>query len=114
MLRILLQNIAQVYWNEKNYVQAKHHFLHSKDGLGCAKLLIEFHTTQGFRCEADLFIAQTVLQFLCLRNKNTANQTFANYTQYHPNIKKAGPPYLLPLLNFIWFLLQAVERCKFL
>lgn len=99
-----------MYWNEKNYIQARHHFLHSKDGLGCAKLLIEFHATQGFRCEADLFIAQTVLQYLCLRNKITANQTFTSYTQQHPNIKKAGPPYLLPLLNFIWFLLQAVER----
>ncbi|XP_022912090.1 Golgi to ER traffic protein 4 homolog [Onthophagus taurus] len=108
----LHQSIAQVYWNEKNYIQARHHYLHSKDGQGCARLLIEFQRTQGFRCEADLFIAQVVLQYLCLSNKSTANQTFASYTQQHPSIKKNGPPYLLPLLNFLWFLLQAIESRK--
>ncbi|KAI4456143.1 hypothetical protein MML48_8g00008243 [Holotrichia oblita] len=108
----LHQSIAQVYWNEKNYVQARYHYLHSKDGNGCARLLIEFQSTQGFRCEADLFIAQVVLQYLCLSNKNTANQTFNSYTQQHPNIKRSGPPYLLPLLNFLWFLLQAIESRK--
>lgn len=99
-----------MYWNEKNYVQAKHHYLYSSDGKGCAKLLIEFQMTQGFCCEVDLFIAQAVLQFLCLSNKSTASQTFNNYTKDHPRINKSGPPYLFPLLNFIWFLLQAVER----
>lgn len=104
------QNIAQIYWNEKNYAQARYHYLHSRDGNGCAKLLIELQVAQGFGCEADLFIAQAVLQFLCLSNKSTASQTFSSYTKEHPNIKKSGPPYLLPLLNFVWFLLQAIER----
>lgn len=106
----MFQNIAQVYWNEKNYVQARHHYLYSSDGKGCAKLLIEFQMTQGYYCEIDLFIAQAVLQYLCMRNTNTASQTFTNYTKEHPRINKSGPPYLFPLLNFIWFLLQAVER----
>lgn len=109
---LLHQCIAKVYWEEQNYVQARHHYIHSRDGKGCAKLLIEFHLMKGFKCEADLFIAQAVLQFLCLRNKITANQTFTTYTENHPRIKKSGPPYLLPLLNFIWFLLQAVESKK--
>lgn len=107
---LFFQSIAQVYWNEKNYVQARHHYLYSSDGKGCAKLLIEFQMTQGYCCEVDLFIAQAVLQFLCLSNKNTASQTFNNYTKEHPRINKSGPPYLFPLLNFIWFLLQAIER----
>lgn len=108
----LHQCIAQVYWNEKNYTQARHHYIYSQDGRSCAKLLIEFQSTQGFKYEADLFIAQAVLQYLCLRNKTTANQTFTSYTEQHPRIKKSGPPYLLPLLNFLWFLLQAIESKK--
>lgn len=105
-----LQSIALVYWNEKNFTQARHHFIFSKDGQNCAKLLIEFQQSQGFKFEADLFIAQAVLQYLCLKNKITANQTFSSYTEQHPRIRRSGPPYLLPLLNFLWFLLQAVER----
>ncbi|KAK9882970.1 hypothetical protein WA026_001186 [Henosepilachna vigintioctopunctata] len=108
----LHQSIAQIYWNEKNYTQARHHYIHSKDGNNCAKLLIEFQSVQGFKCEADLFIAQAVFQFLCLSNKVTASQTFATYTEEHPTIKKSGPPYLFPLLNFIWFLLQAIDSKK--
>ncbi|XP_018323696.1 Golgi to ER traffic protein 4 homolog [Agrilus planipennis] len=109
---LLHQGIAQVYWNEKSYAQARHHFMYSKDGQSCAKLLIEIQTTQGYQGEIDLFIAQTVLQYLCLRNKNTANQTFSSYTKEHPRIRKSGPPYLLPLLNFLWFLLQTIESKK--
>ncbi|KAF7266623.1 hypothetical protein GWI33_020122 [Rhynchophorus ferrugineus] len=106
------QYIARSYWNEQNYIQARHHYIHSQDGKGCAKLLIEFQMTKGYKYEADLFIAQAVLQYLCLRNNITANQTFNTYTENHPKIKKTGPPFLLPLLNFIWFLLQAVESKK--
>lgn len=40
----------------------------------------------------------------------TAYDTFVSYTCEHPRIKKGGPPYILPLLNFIFFLLQAVEK----
>ncbi|KAJ8938766.1 hypothetical protein NQ318_009121 [Aromia moschata] len=109
---LLHQSIALVYWEEKNYGQARHHFIHSQDGKSCAKLLIEFQSTQGFRCEADLFIAQAVFQYLCLKNKITAKQTFASYTEQHPRIKRSGPPYLLPLLNFVWFLLRAIESEK--
>jgi len=109
---LLHQYIAKIYWDEQNYVQARHHYIHSQDGKSCAKLLIEFQLIKGFKCEVDLFIAQAVLQFLCLRNQITASQTFTIYTENHPRIKKTGPPYLLPLLNFIWFLLQAVESKK--
>lgn len=33
---------------------------------------------------------------------------FATYTQKHPSIED-GPPFVQPLLNFIWFLLLAVD-----
>jgi len=53
-------------------------------------------------------------RYLCLHNKTSAKDVFASYTTQHPNIKKTGPPYILPLLNFIWFLLEAVERLMFI
>ncbi|KAL1494132.1 hypothetical protein ABEB36_009778 [Hypothenemus hampei] len=106
------QSIAKIYWEELNYSQARYHYVHSQDGKACAKLLIEFQMVEGYKNEVDLFIAQAVLQFLCLRNQITASQTFNTYTEQHPKIKKTGPPFLLPLLNFIWFLLQAVETKK--
>ncbi|CAH2037554.1 unnamed protein product, partial [Iphiclides podalirius] len=40
-----------------------------------------------------------------------ANETFNTYTGLHPTIKNdKGPPYLFPLLNFLWFLLRAIEQ----
>ncbi|XP_014248641.1 Golgi to ER traffic protein 4 homolog [Cimex lectularius] len=104
----LHQLIAEVYWKEKNYTMARRHYLRSYDGLGFGTMLVEVHKTSGYLSEVDLFIAQVVLQCLCLKNKKTAVITFECYTTQHPQISK-GPPYLLPLLNFIWFLLQAVE-----
>lgn len=74
-------------------------------------MLIELHTTSGLKSEIDLFIAQAVLQFLCLRNIQMASDTFDTYTGKHPTIKNnKGPPYLYPLLNFLWFLLRAIEQ----
>uniref|UniRef100_A0A1B6C9S1 Golgi to ER traffic protein 4 homolog n=1 Tax=Clastoptera arizonana TaxID=38151 RepID=A0A1B6C9S1_9HEMI len=108
---LLHQAVAQVFWKEKNYVVARYHFLHSTDGVSFANMLIELHCARGFACEVDLFIAQVVLQYLCLQNKNTATLAFQSYTKHHPSINK-GPPYLLPLLNFIWFLLKTIESGK--
>ncbi|GLG95286.1 Golgi to ER traffic protein 4 homolog [Gryllus bimaculatus] len=105
------QSIAQIFWREKNYTLARYHFLHSTDGSGCATMLVELHKQRGYASEIDLFIAQAVLQYLCLQNKRSATEAFKSYTTQHPNIK-TGPPYILPLLNFIWFLLKAVESGK--
>nr|CAD7434381.1 unnamed protein product [Timema monikensis] len=105
----LHKNIAQIFWKERNFAMARHHFLYSTDGFGCASLLVEIHKMRGYAAEVDLFIAQAVLQYLCLQNMSTAQAAFHCYTSQHPNIKR-GPPYILPLLNFIWFLLKAVER----
>lgn len=50
------------FFSEKNYVQARYHYLHSADGKNLAAMLIEYHTMLGYPSEVDLFIAQTVLQ----------------------------------------------------
>lgn len=74
-------------------------------------MLVEYSTARGFRSEVDMFVAQAVLQFLCLKNKNSALVVFTTYTQKHPSIED-GPPFVQPLLNFIWFLLLAVDGGK--
>ncbi|KAK2187110.1 hypothetical protein NP493_179g04051 [Ridgeia piscesae] len=64
----LHQKFAWTFWREKNYAQSRYHFLHSSDGEGCAAMLIEYQVTAGFQSEIDMFIAQAVLQYLCLKN----------------------------------------------
>ncbi|XP_042719976.1 Golgi to ER traffic protein 4 homolog isoform X4 [Tympanuchus pallidicinctus] len=81
------------------------------DGEGCANMLVEYSSSRGYRSEVDMFVAQAVLQFLCLKNKTSASVVFTTYTQKHPSIEK-GPPFVQPLLNFIWFLLLAVDGGK--
>ncbi|KAI2658673.1 hypothetical protein H4Q32_016787 [Labeo rohita] len=91
--------------------ESRYHFLHSSDGEGCAQMLVEYSSARGFHGEVDMFVAQAVLQFLCLKNKTSALVVFTTYTQKHPSIEK-GPPFVQPLLNFLWFLLLAVDGGK--
>ncbi|CAB3224137.1 unnamed protein product [Arctia plantaginis] len=108
---LLHKRIAEVYWKEKKYTSAHRHFLHSSDGSAYANMLVELHTSRGLKSEIDLFIAQPVLQILCLRNIRMATETFTKYTSSHPKINNdKGPPYIFPLLNFLWFLLRAIEQ----
>ncbi|GFO06780.1 Golgi to er traffic protein 4 homolog [Plakobranchus ocellatus] len=107
----LHQRFGVIFKQEQNYPQARYHYIHSCDGEGCAQLLVEFHTSHGYSSEVDMFITQAVLQYLCLQNKTTASLCFELYTQKHPAIDK-GPPFGLPLLNFIWLLLIALEGGK--
>ncbi|XP_055608798.1 Golgi to ER traffic protein 4 homolog [Uranotaenia lowii] len=101
--------IAQIMWNDGNLAQARHHFLLSKDGSGCGHMLIQLSQTKGFPSEMDLFVAQVILQQLCLKETSTAAETFATYTRYHPKIACTEPPFITPLLNFLFFLLRAIE-----
>uniref|UniRef100_A0A8D0E461 Guided entry of tail-anchored proteins factor 4 n=1 Tax=Salvator merianae TaxID=96440 RepID=A0A8D0E461_SALMN len=105
------QLLAITLWKEQNYCESRYHFLHSTDGEGCANMLVEYSSSRGYRSEVDMFVAQAVLQFLCLKNKTSALVVFTTYTQKHPSIEK-GPPFVQPLLNFIWFLLLAVDGGK--
>lgn len=104
--------IAQIMWTEGNMEQARHHFLLSRDGPGCGQMLIQLSESKGYNSEIDLFIAQVVLQQLCLKEKSSAVQTFETFTKYHPKIACSEPPFSLPLLNFINFLLKALETGK--
>lgn len=107
----LHKEFANILWHEKNYFEARYHFLRSTDGKGCALMLVEYQLSKGYASEADMFVAQAVLQYLCLRNKSTATLTLRVYTENHPAIK-SGPPFILPLLNFMWLLLLAVKTQK--
>lgn len=92
-------------------------------------MLVEMHKTRGLKYEVDLFITQAVLQYvfkkkpmknkytclyffyfrgLCMRNISMAQSTFQSYTKLHPAINDE-PPYILPLLNFICYLLKILD-----
>ena len=49
-----------------------------------------------------------VCRFLCLQNKLMAEVCFNQYTSQHPQVER-GPPFVRPLLNFLWMLLLAVD-----
>lgn len=104
--------IAQLMWSEGNLEQARHHFLLSKDGNGCGQMLIELSQTKGYPKETDLFIAQVVLQQLCLKEITSAAETFHTYIKFHPKISRTDPPFVMPLLNFVFFLLKIIESRK--
>jgi len=113
---------------EANFELAQHHYLRSTDGLAFAAMLVEMHKTRGLKYEVDLFITQVVLQYvlkifhkksvkvflflyfrgLCMRNISIAQSTFQSYTKLHPAINDE-PPYILPLLNFICYLLKILD-----
>lgn len=104
--------VAESLWKEKNYAQARYHFVHSHAGESCALMLVEYSSLRGFQSEVDLFITQAVLQYLCLSNIPSATLAFKIYTTNHPAISPHQPPFLMPLLNFVWFLLLTVETGK--
>ena len=49
---------------EKEYHNARQHFIYTSDGSQCAAFLIEYHVVAGFPGEIDLFITQAVLQYV--------------------------------------------------
>ena len=104
----LHQHIAYGLWQMRKYPESRQHFLQSSDGQGCGHMLVEFHQRRGFNSELDLFIAQTVLQYLCLKKLLEAANVFRTYTKNHPNIK-CDPPFSHPLLNFLWLLLICIK-----
>uniref|UniRef100_A0A8C9NFY1 Uncharacterized protein n=1 Tax=Serinus canaria TaxID=9135 RepID=A0A8C9NFY1_SERCA len=95
---------------EQNCSESWYH-LHSIDGQGCVNMLVEYSLSCRYRSEMDIFVAQAILQFLCLKNETSASVVSTTYTQKQPSIQK-GQLFLHPLLNFIWFLLLAVHGEK--
>lgn len=108
----LHQLLAYNLWSCKRYSESRQNFLHSCDGSGCGKMLIEFHASKGLSSEVDLFIVSTVLQYLVLKKHVTAAWALKAYTENHPQINSQKPPFRHPLLNFIWLLLLAIEQKK--
>ncbi|CAF1582124.1 unnamed protein product [Adineta ricciae] len=110
----LHEAFARILWDqEKNYKDSRYHYLHSDDGRSFAIMLIEAHQTLGYPSEIDLFIAQTVLQYLLLRNFHTAYLVFITYVEQHPKIRQPPPgPFnqVYPMLNFLWFLLLCLKK----
>lgn len=102
-------NFLNFIFIENNYSQSRYHFIRSHDGELCAHMLVEYHLNCGYPSEVDLFITQTVLQFLCYKNGQTAKILLKHYIDIHPSIKEAQPPFKFPLVNFIWFLLLAID-----
>jgi len=107
----LHQHIAYGFWQLKMYAESRKHFLQSGDGEGCGNMLVEFHLGRGFNTELDLFITQTVLQYLCLKKVLEAATAFRAYTKHHPNIR-TDPPFSHPLLNFIWLLIISIKTSQ--
>ncbi|XP_053946543.1 Golgi to ER traffic protein 4 homolog [Anastrepha ludens] len=101
--------IAQVFWAEGNYEQARHHFLLSRDGNLCGRILIKIHKNKGYDSELDLFIVQAVLQQLCLKDRKTAENTFTSFVINHPDIRRKEAPFKQPLLNFVFFLFRCID-----
>lgn len=155
---LIHREFAIITWRERNFTDSRYHFLHCSFVCSeeCASMLIEYHVTCGYPSEVDLFIAQFILQLLCLKKINfsslssqsqneyrerclsstqnegassapladslnlakvtpkSSQHAFANLTlQYylakHPQIKESNPSSILPLINFLWFLLLAIE-----
>lgn len=107
----LHQVVAIALWDEGNLELAKHHFLLSRNGVDFGKMLIQL-SAKGYSGEVDLFITNTVLQQLCLKRKEAAAEAFETYAKYHPKIACSEPPFNYPLLNFIYFLLKAIDTGK--
>lgn len=107
----LRTHLALVLWREKNYAESRLHFVYSGDsGENVALMLVEYHLSVGFPGEVDLMIAQFVLQVLAAERKQLAAVAFKVYTARHPAIEGLQPPFLKPLLNFIFFLLSAIDN----
>ncbi|KAI2798229.1 Golgi to ER traffic protein 4 [Blomia tropicalis] len=105
------KQFAEVLWKEKSFAESRLHFLYSCDtGDNCGLMLVEYQTTSAYSSEVDLMIAQFVLQVLCTENKQLAKSVFCFYTLNHPQIRCSKPPFMMPLLNFICFLLSAIDK----
>lgn len=82
---------AQRYWIRSGHVQEH------------AAQLVEW-AKKGYVGELDLFVARTVLQYLALGDMESANVVFALFKERHEEVLDT------PLINFITFLLQTLER----
>ena len=123
----MIENLSQLtcadIFKERNYVQARYHFLHSMDARSFSQMTIECHLNFGYPSEFDLFMAQNVLLYLTLRNLRAAEEFFLHYVSSHPSVVKTKldnndlsakivlESYESPIVNFIHFLIITLKRC---
>ncbi|CAK9300823.1 unnamed protein product [Gordionus sp. m RMFG-2023] len=60
LLNLIHSQFGKVLWAEKDFPQARYHFIRSSDYESCASMLIDYAVNYGYPNETDLFIAQTV------------------------------------------------------
>ncbi|KAG5671710.1 hypothetical protein PVAND_001890 [Polypedilum vanderplanki] len=101
--------IAKIMANEQNYEQARHHSLLAKNGIFCAKILIQL-SNKALNSEVDMIIVQVVLNLLILKDERTAMTAFHFYVKHHPLIRTSELPFCSPLLNFAYFLLNIIDE----
>lgn len=101
---------ATVLWKEKKYQGARKHFLLADEPEKFAQFLIEMHTSCGYNSEADLFVALSAFQLMCLRRVRVASTLLSAYAAAHPQIAKTSTPYEHPLLNFVNLLCQTIPK----
>lgn len=110
LLAVFNGYLARVLWQEGSFSEARLRIMLSSNGYAAGVFLVALHQRYGLRSEIDLFIAQAVLQFLCMKQISVAILTFYTYTRRHPRLEP-GPPFAdFPLLNFLWFLMLAIEK----
>ncbi|VDN02259.1 unnamed protein product [Thelazia callipaeda] len=103
--------IAKSFWNEGDYSNARNHFLHSDKPEVFARFLTEYHTKCGYAEEKDLFIAQAVLQMLCIYKLKSSWILLTTYCDIHPDIRSKFP-YPFPLLNFLHFTMLCLANTQ--
>eukprot|EP00823_Brevimastigomonas_motovehiculus_P006874 TRINITY_DN5894_c0_g1_i1.p1 TRINITY_DN5894_c0_g1~~TRINITY_DN5894_c0_g1_i1.p1 ORF type:complete len:317 (-),score=34.00 TRINITY_DN5894_c0_g1_i1:267-1154(-) len=106
---VLHYDAAQLLYDQKDYGGAQGHFLRAgfKGGPAeaideHAKMLYEW-SQKGLNSERDLFVARSVLQYLCLQNLKCANLILEKFLKLNGTIDS-------PLIHFIRFLLKTCER----
>lgn len=111
----VLQWVKRVYFNSdkgSDFVWCK--ILLCQSPVICFSISLTFQFVLTLCLKFSAFSKYRVLtcdfifRYLCLRNKNTAEMCFTCFTKHHPQIED-GPPFVRPLLNFLWLLLLAVE-----
>lgn len=134
--------LARTFMSHLDYVEARYHFLHcanvgTADDIG--QLLAQYHQFFGNKNEVDLFLAQFVLQFLCLQapsdlppttssdniitsvgNKKsrttireTAQLIIRRYrSMHHQLFEDQSPSPKYPLFNFLNFITSILDAAK--
>jgi len=94
---------AKYYADKMDFANAARHFVRADSPTQHAAMLLVW-CKRGLKSERDLFIARTVLQYLCIENLAGANTVMEKFMAGH------GTPIDSPLIHFVQFLLKTCER----